>query len=96
MQPHLYIWDKEREKYKKQLTDIKEIFFERIEPVFSNPEEEANKYEDELSQATMQVDCDGNPADDSGDFYEWVMEKSYDKFVLLEVMKYRTLAIWIS
>ena len=96
MKAHLYLWKNEREKYKNQLTDIRDLFFERIVKVFSDSEEQADRFEEELLQIPIQYDYDGDPTGDPGDFFEWVQEKTYDKYVLLEIMNYRTLAMWIA
>lgn len=95
-QPKLHIWDKERERFKNQLIDIKELFFERIEPVFADPEGDAQTYNKELNQVAMQTDDSGDLIGDPLDLVEWVNEKSFARYSLLEIMKYRTLAMWIA
>lgn len=48
MRSQLYLWEKLRQKYIEDLTFIKEMFIERIQPIFANAEEEAISYRNNL------------------------------------------------
>ena len=44
MKSQLYLWNPLRQKYINDLSLIKNMFIERIQPVFSNAEQEAENY----------------------------------------------------
>lgn len=48
MRSQLYLWEKLRQKYIEDLTFIKEMFIERIQPIFANAEKEAISYRNNL------------------------------------------------
>lgn len=48
MRSQLYLWEKLRQKYIEDLTFIKEMFIERIQPIFDNAEKEAISYRNNL------------------------------------------------
>lgn len=48
MSSQLYLYQDLRKKYIKDLTQIKELFFERIQPIFANAENEATAYRNQL------------------------------------------------
>lgn len=94
----LYLWIEQRKLYIKQLTDIKELFFERIEPVFANAEKEADKYADKLWEDAMnaQVTEEEYEMFDPASYAEDVQMAGLEKYELLSVMRYRTLGMWIA
>lgn len=58
MKSQLYLYKGLRKKYIKDLTQIKELFFEKIEPVFANAEKEARDYQNHLWDNVMPQPCD--------------------------------------
>ena len=57
MRSQLYLWKPLRQQYINDLTTIKDMFIERIQPIFANPESEAEKYKDELWERIMNRPC---------------------------------------
>ncbi|MCD4751961.1 MAG: hypothetical protein K8R40_02705 [Anaerolineaceae bacterium] len=94
--PQLYLYKHLRDQFKEELTQIKELFFERIEPVFSDTEGEANQYKEEMIEAAKNSEFIGELDDEKSDLSTWIMEESYERYTTFEIMKYRTLAMWIS
>jgi len=45
------------------------------------------------SRSIVNGEIDNN---DRADLSTWIMEQGYDRYTILEIMKYRTLAMWIS
>ena len=48
MRSQLYLWGPLKQRYIDDLTLIKTMFVERIQPVFANAESEAEEYQNEL------------------------------------------------
>lgn len=93
----LYLYKYQREHFIKEITQIKELYFERIEPVFADTEGNAKQYEENLHQAASRSIVNGEiDNNDMADLSTWIMEQGYDRYTILEIMKYRTLAMWIS
>lgn len=78
------------------LTQIKDLFFERISPVFAEAEIESTKYQNELWNNIMSQYSDENSIIDPSDYIDIVQEAGFDKYEILSLMRYRTISMWIS
>lgn len=97
MKSQLYLYEGLRKKYKKDLTQIRELFFERIWPVFANAEKEATDFQNKLWEDLMNRPCyDENDVIDPADFVDAVQEAGFEKYEILSLMQYRTISMWIS
>ena len=97
MQSLLYLWEPEREQKKKELTDIKDLYLEKVEPIFANAEQDADAYKNHLWEERMSEPCSGeSDYIDPGIIAEEVEEESVERYFLLSLMRYRTLGLWIS
>lgn len=95
MKSQLYLYKDLRKKYINDLTQIKELFFERIEPIFADAEKESTDYRNHLWDDLMSRPCDNNDIDPS-DFAETVQEIAFEKYEILSLMQYRNISMWIS
>lgn len=91
----LYLDDSLRKKYIDDLTILKDMFFERVQPAFANAESEANAYKDELWKSITNQLCEVDDNVDLSDEAVWVEEESFERYKLLSLMHYRNLAAWI-
>lgn len=91
----LYLDDSLRKKYIDDLTILKDMFFERVQPAFANAESEANAYKDELWESIASQSCEVDDNVDLSDEAVWVEEESFERYKLLSLMHYRNLAAWI-
>ncbi len=96
MKSQLYLYKGLRKKYIKDLTQIKELFFEKIEPVFADAEKEARDYQNHLWDNVMHQPCDENNIIDPSDYVETVQEAAFEKYKILSLMQYRNISMWIS
>lgn len=96
MKSQLYLHQGLRKKYIKDLTQIKELFFERIQPIFAEAEKEATVYQNKLWENIMKQPCDEDCAIDPSDFVETVHEAAFEKYEILSLMQYRNISMWIS
>lgn len=96
MKSQLYLYKDLRKKYINDLTQIKELFFERIEPIFADAEKEATDYRNHLWDDLMSRRCDENDIIDPSDFVETVQEIAFEKYEILSLMQYRNISMWIS
>ncbi|MCE5342172.1 MAG: hypothetical protein LLF96_01100 [Eubacteriales bacterium] len=93
----LYLYDGQREIFKKDITSIKELFFERIYPLFANAEKEAEEYENNLLSNQMEQPYYGeNDMIDPADFVSNIQAEGLRKYNMLTLMQYRTIGMWIS
>lgn len=97
MKSQLYLYQNLREKYIRDLTKIKELFFERIQPIFANAEKEAIEYRNKLWENLMSQTSynEENLVDPSG-FIATVQEAGFEKYEILSLMQYRNISMWIS
>lgn len=96
MKSQLYLYKDLREKYIKDLTQIKELFIERIHPIFAEAENEATAYQNQLWDNLISQPCDEDSIIDPSDFVETVQEASFEKYEILSLMQYRNISMWIS
>lgn len=96
MKSQLYLYQNLRRKYIKDLTQIKEVFFERIQPIFANAETEATAYQNQLWDNLMSQPCSEESIIDPSDFVVTVQEAGFEKYEILSLMKYRNISMWIS
>lgn len=92
----LYLYEGLRKKYIRDLRQIKELFFERIHPIFSDVEKEANEYQNKLWEELMNQECYEDGIIDPSEFVETVQEASFEKYEILSLMQYRNINMWIS
>lgn len=94
----IYLWDDQRKQCSKQLTEIKEAFFERIEPIFANAEQEADKCAEDAWENVMQRPMSEEEYDsfDPDIYVDYATDKGIEKYALLTNMGYRLLVMWIS
>lgn len=96
MRSQLYLWSKLREKKIEEILLFKNIFKERVFPVFSNIEKEADKISNDLYDNAMNayyIDYDNI---DPADIAENATEIGVDYYEKYSLMRYNTLAMWIS
>lgn len=55
MRSQLYLREPLRQRYINDLTLIKKMFVERIQPIFANAEKEAEEYQSELWEQEMSI-----------------------------------------
>lgn len=96
MKGQLYLYQDLRDKYIKDLTQIKELFFERIQPVFADAEKEATIYQNQLWDNLMSQPCDEDSIIDPSDYVDTVQEAAFEKYEILSLMQYRNINMWIS
>lgn len=97
MKSQLYLWKDLRDKYIFDLTQIRELFFERIQPVFANAEKEATEYQNKMWEDLMNKPCyNEEDAIDPADFVDSIQEAAFDKYEILSLMQYRNISMWIS
>jgi len=93
----LYLYSHQRELYKKDITNIKKLFFERIYPVFANAEKEAEEYQETLWNNLMEQTYDDEGGIiDPGDFVDSIESEGFNRYAILSLMQYRTIGMWIS
>lgn len=96
MKSQLYLYRVLREKYINDLTQIKELFFERIQPIFADAENEATVYQNQLWENIIKQPFDENCLVDSYDYVEIVKQAVFEKYEILSLMRYRNICMWIS
>ncbi|MBW7572489.1 hypothetical protein [Caproiciproducens faecalis] len=97
MRSELYLYDRLRKKYKRDLTNIIDLYFERIEPTFKDPEKEAEEYTNNLNEEVgTSINWGADDAPDPCDAQEAVWQAGVERYELLSSMQYRTLGLWIS
>ena len=93
----LYLYEGIRETNIKSLNSMREIYFDRIAPGFSNIKEETEKYQQDYWKEYL---SSLNPEEASNiqedDFAEAIYEIGSERYQMLSLMRYRTLALWIS
>lgn len=96
MKSQLYLYQDLRKKYIKDLSQIKELFFERIQPIFANAENEATAYQNQLWDSLISQPCPEDSIIDPSNFVETVQEAGFEKYEILSLMKYRNISMWMS
>ena len=75
MRSQLYLWEPEREQKKEELAEIKKLYFEKIEPIFANAEQDAKQYQNDMWDDLLHQPCSGeSDYIDPGIFAEQVQE----------------------
>ena len=67
MRSQLYLWGPLKQRYINDLSFIKTMFIERIQPIFANAEAEAEAFQDELWNTIMNQPCTEDTYTDPGD-----------------------------
>ncbi|MCI1580606.1 MAG: hypothetical protein LKH93_16875 [Clostridium beijerinckii] len=97
MKSQLYLYEGLRKKYIRDLKQIKELFLDRIQPIFADAEKEATVYQNQLWDNIVNQPCyDEESIIDPSDFVEAVQDASLEKYELLSLMHYRNISMWIS
>lgn len=97
MRLQLYLWDGLRKDMKKDLTYIRELYFEKIEPVFADAEIEAEAYTQQLWDNAMSTSCYGEDCEpDFSSIAEACQEAGVERYEILSLMRYRNLGMWLS
>jgi len=92
----LNLWNPQREKLKKEIRFFRDTFVNRIYVVFDDVEKEANSKADEFYEAVMNRPCSEDEVYEASDIAERAMEMGSEYYIDTMLMKYNTLASWIS
>ena len=97
MKSQLYLDRDLRKKYIKDLTQINDLYFERIQPIFADAEKEAANYQNKLWEDLMNKPCySEDDVLDPADYVDVVQEAGLEKYEILSLMHYRNISMWIS
>ena len=97
MKSQLYLDRDLRKKYIKDLTQINDLYFERIQPIFADAEKEAANYQNKLWEDLMNKPCcSEDDVLDPADYVDAVQEAGFEKYEILSLMHYRNISMWIS
>lgn len=96
MRSQLYLWEPLRQRYIDDLTLIKTMFIERIQPIFANAEKESEEYQNELWESIINRPCTEDNYVDPGDYVGFVQEKAVERYEMLSLMRYRNIGMWIA
>ncbi len=97
MRSRLILEEGQREKFKNDVQQIRDLFFERIEPIFADAENEAETYTEKLNEEVGEsINWGGDNAPDPEDAEEAVWDAGVERYKLLSTMRNRTLVMWIS
>lgn len=96
MRSQLYLWEPLRQQYIDDLSTIKTMFIERIQPIFADPESEAKQYGKQLWKSLMNRPCTEDECTDPGDYVDFVQDKEFERYEMLSLMKYRNIGMWLS
>ena len=91
----LYLWGPLKQGYIDDLTFIRDMFFERIQPIFANAEAEAKEYGNKLWNEVMSHPCSEGTCIDLGDYADAIQDKEIERYNMLKLMHYRNLTSWI-
>lgn len=97
MASRLLLNDSEREKFIGDLTEIKTMFIDRIEPIFADPEQEATDYARKLWSNIIHTPCySEEDVFDPSDYVDSIFEAGGERYILLSLMRYRNICMWIA
>lgn len=96
MRTQLYLWEPLRQKYIRDLTFLKTMFLERIQPIFANAEAEAEAYQKELWDSIMNRPCNEDSYADPEDYVDYAQDEGTERYEMLHLMHYRNIGMWIS
>ena len=96
MYSQLYLWEPLRQRYIDSLTLIKQMFLERIYPIFANAEKEAIEYQNRLWKDITENLCEKDDCIDPSDYVDFVQEKAFEQYEILALMRYRNIGMWIE
>ena len=97
MKSQLYLYRDLRKKYISDLTQIKDLYFERIQPIFADAEKEAEDYQNKLWEDLMNKPCySEDDVIDPSDYVDAVRKAGFEKYEILSLMNYRNISMWIS
>lgn len=96
MRSQLYLWGPLKQRYINDLSFIKTVFIERIQPIFANAEAEAEAFQDELWNTIMNQPCTEDTYTDPGDYVDYVRDEAVERYDMLRLMHYRNIGMWIA
>lgn len=96
MKSQLYLWSKLREKKIEEILLFKNTFKERVFPAFSNIEKEADKISNDFYNNAMNTSYSYYDNIDPAEIAENATEIGVDYYEKYSLMRYNTLAMWIS
>lgn len=82
---------------KKDLSYIRDLYFEKMEPVFASAEVEAEAFSEQLWDNAMSAPCYGEDCEpDFEGIAEACQEAGVERYEILSLMRYRNLGMWLS
>lgn len=97
MKSQLYLWEGLRDLKKKEIILYKDTFKEKIYPVFSNIEDEAERLSNDIYENFMNSPCYcEEDFIDPATIAEDASQIGVDYYQNYSLMRYNTLAMWIS
>lgn len=97
MKSQLYLYRDLRKKYIRDLTQINDLYFERIQPIFADAEKETESYQNKLWEDLMNIPSySEDDVIDPADYVDAVQEAGFEKYEILSLMHYRNISMWIS
>lgn len=96
MKSQLYLCKGLRKLKKDEIKLFKNTFKDRILPSFENIEKEAEDVQNDFYNNVMHSPCDDPDAIDPASIAESALELGIDYYEKISLMKYNTLAMWIS
>lgn len=97
MRSQLYLWDGLRRDMKKDISYVRELYFEKIEPAFADAEIEAENYTQLLWDNKMSTPSYDEACEiDFSSIAEARQEAGVERYEILSLMRYRNLGMWIS
>ena len=97
MKSQLYLWEGLRDLKKKEIILFKDTFKEKIYPIFSNIENEAENLSNDIYEEFMSSPCScEEDFIDPANIAEEATQLGIDYYEKYSLMRYNTLAMWIS
>ena len=97
--PKLYLYEERREDFIKDFLFIKEMYFEKIKPAFENINQETDQYKQNIWKqylSTINKEKITNIETHKKEMEYTLKIIASERYLLLSLMQYRTLAMWIS
>ena len=96
MKSQLYLWSKLREKLVAEIELFRDTYAERVQPVFANVEEEADKIQENYYNQFMSTSVEDYNCIDPGDIADSALQLGLDYYEKYSLMRYNNLAMWIA
>ena len=96
MKSQLYLWSKLREKKTQEILLFNNTFKERIFPAFSNIEQEADKISNDFYNDNINISYSDYDNIEPAEIAENATEIGIEYYGKYSLMRYNTLAMWIS